>query len=275
MEEGVGRKVYNRSNLLGLLLKKTQKTKKKRWKKIQNDVCMICVIGQGIYSHRTLLARNQPILSVALQLEQLRVRQIAAAAAQGDALQQVEQIGAAAAPNDDEENKKAKWKGHHYTPRDTNEKRPADKPNMLADSEGRYLVKFWTEEQQVLSDRNIKSRSHQKAKHTMGERLGGRGSILMILMMLNLGDMTPFQPKFLIQKLKSYRDSRFFQTGLTTSTCVLGFDQPNWDDEEDGIWRPLKIPNLAYNGSWKLKKSRTPDIRGNGRLDGLITQDCR
>ncbi|RZC88739.1 hypothetical protein C5167_031113 [Papaver somniferum] len=81
----------------------------------------------SIQQHRTLLARNQKILSVALQLEQ--VRQIAAAA-QGDALQQVEQIGAAAAPNNDEESKKAKWKRHHCTPRHTNEKRPADKPNM-------------------------------------------------------------------------------------------------------------------------------------------------
>ncbi|KAI3952140.1 hypothetical protein MKW98_005835 [Papaver atlanticum] len=55
----------------------------------------------------------------------------------------------------------------HYTPRDANGKRPADKPNMLTDSERGDLVKFWTEEQQVLSDRNIKSRSHQKPKHTM------------------------------------------------------------------------------------------------------------
>ncbi|KAI3914740.1 hypothetical protein MKW98_001976 [Papaver atlanticum] len=45
MEVGVGRKAYNRSNLFGLLLKNTKKTKKKRRKKIQNWVCIIFVIG--------------------------------------------------------------------------------------------------------------------------------------------------------------------------------------------------------------------------------------
>lgn len=32
------------------------------------------------------------------------------------------------------------------------------------------------------------------------------------------------------------------------------FDQPDtWDDDEDGIWRPPKVPNPAYKGPWKRK----------------------
>lgn len=42
-------------------------------------------------------------------------------------------------------------------------KRLADKPNVLTDREWKDLVKFWTTEKlQVLSGRNIQSRSHQE-----------------------------------------------------------------------------------------------------------------
>ncbi|WRX24096.1 Calreticulin/calnexin - like 5 [Theobroma cacao] len=27
----------------------------------------------------------------------------------------------------------------------------------------------------------------------------------------------------------------------------------NWDEEEDGIWKPPKIPNPKYKGPWKPK----------------------
>ena len=27
----------------------------------------------------------------------------------------------------------------------------------------------------------------------------------------------------------------------------------NWDDEEDGVWKPPKVPNPAYKGPWKRK----------------------
>jgi len=38
------------------------------------------------------------------------------------------------------------------------------------------------------------------------------------------------------------------------SCCV---DQPDtWDEDEDGIWRPPKVPNPAYKGPWKRKVSR-------------------
>lgn len=47
MEEGVGRKVYNISNLFGLLVKNTEKTKKKRRKKKQNGLCSDLYIGMG------------------------------------------------------------------------------------------------------------------------------------------------------------------------------------------------------------------------------------
>ncbi|XP_024025727.1 calreticulin-3 [Morus notabilis] len=39
--------------------------------------------------------------------------------------------------------------------------------------------------------------------------------------------------------------------------------EPNdWDDEEDGIWRPPKIPNPAYKGPWKRKKIKNPNYKG-------------
>ncbi|GMN62705.1 hypothetical protein TIFTF001_031787 [Ficus carica] len=36
----------------------------------------------------------------------------------------------------------------------------------------------------------------------------------------------------------------------------------DWDDEEDGIWRPPKIPNPAYKGPWKRKKIKNPNYKG-------------
>ncbi|URD79057.1 Calreticulin family [Musa troglodytarum] len=35
-----------------------------------------------------------------------------------------------------------------------------------------------------------------------------------------------------------------------------------WDDDEDGIWRPPKIPNPAYKGPWKRKKIKNPNYQG-------------
>lgn len=39
-------------------------------------------------------------------------------------------------------------------------------------------------------------------------------------------------------------------------------EQPHdWDEDEDGIWRPPKIPNPAYKGPWKPKVCpRVPKI---------------
>ncbi|KAH8484324.1 hypothetical protein Peur_063443 [Populus x canadensis] len=36
----------------------------------------------------------------------------------------------------------------------------------------------------------------------------------------------------------------------------------DWDEEEDGIWRPSKIPNPAYKGPWKRKKIKNPNYKG-------------
>jgi len=31
-------------------------------------------------------------------------------------------------------------------------------------------------------------------------------------------------------------------------------NQPaSWDEDEDGIWKPPKVPNPAYRGPWKRK----------------------
>ncbi|KAL2330157.1 hypothetical protein Fmac_017738 [Flemingia macrophylla] len=36
----------------------------------------------------------------------------------------------------------------------------------------------------------------------------------------------------------------------------------NWDEEEDGKWKPPKIPNPAYKGPWKRKKIKNPNYKG-------------
>jgi calreticulin len=40
--------------------------------------------------------------------------------------------------------------------------------------------------------------------------------------------------------------------------------EPNdWDEEEDGLWKPPKIPNPAYKGPWKRKqKIKNPNYKG-------------
>ncbi|WJX45576.1 Calreticulin-3 [Trifolium repens] len=36
----------------------------------------------------------------------------------------------------------------------------------------------------------------------------------------------------------------------------------DWDDEDDGLWKPPKVPNPAYKGPWKRKKIKNPNYKG-------------
>ncbi|RVW70176.1 Calreticulin-3 [Vitis vinifera] len=36
----------------------------------------------------------------------------------------------------------------------------------------------------------------------------------------------------------------------------------NWDEEEDGLWKPPKIPNPAFKGPWRRKKIKNPNYKG-------------
>lgn len=40
----------------------------------------------------------------------------------------------------------------------------------------------------------------------------------------------------------------------------------DWDEEDDGIWRPTKIPNPAYKGPWKPKKIKNPNYKGKWKI---------
>lgn len=41
---------------------------------------------------------------------------------------------------------------------------------------------------------------------------------------------------------------------LAGRNFIWSFDQPaDWDEDEDGIWKPAKVPNPAYKGPWKRK----------------------
>ncbi|KAG1363698.1 putative Calreticulin-3 [Cocos nucifera] len=39
-----------------------------------------------------------------------------------------------------------------------------------------------------------------------------------------------------------------------------------WDDDEDGIWRPPKVPNPAYKGPWKPKRIKNPNYKGKWKI---------
>ncbi|KAL5998026.1 Calreticulin-3 [Asimina triloba] len=39
----------------------------------------------------------------------------------------------------------------------------------------------------------------------------------------------------------------------------------NWDDDENGIWKPPKIPNPKYKGPWKAKRIKNPNYKGKWR----------
>ncbi|KAI3797701.1 hypothetical protein L1987_32964 [Smallanthus sonchifolius] len=39
-----------------------------------------------------------------------------------------------------------------------------------------------------------------------------------------------------------------------------------WDEDEDGVWRPPKIPNPAYKGPWKPKKIKNPNYKGKWKI---------
>ncbi|PON59113.1 Calreticulin/calnexin [Parasponia andersonii] len=36
----------------------------------------------------------------------------------------------------------------------------------------------------------------------------------------------------------------------------------SWDEEEDGLWKPPKVPNPAYKGPWKRKRIKNPNYKG-------------
>ncbi|KAH7681241.1 Calreticulin protein [Dioscorea alata] len=40
----------------------------------------------------------------------------------------------------------------------------------------------------------------------------------------------------------------------------------SWDDDEDGIWRPPKVPNPAYKGPWKRKRIKNPNYKGKWKI---------
>ncbi|CAL1352876.1 unnamed protein product [Linum trigynum] len=40
----------------------------------------------------------------------------------------------------------------------------------------------------------------------------------------------------------------------------------DWDDEDNGIWRPPKIPNPKYKGPWKPKRIKNPNYKGKWRI---------
>ncbi|KAF3329421.1 calreticulin-3-like isoform X1 [Carex littledalei] len=39
-----------------------------------------------------------------------------------------------------------------------------------------------------------------------------------------------------------------------------------WDEDEDGIWRPPKVPNPAYKGTWRRKKIKNPNYKGKWKI---------
>ncbi|KAJ6833648.1 calreticulin-3-like [Iris pallida] len=40
----------------------------------------------------------------------------------------------------------------------------------------------------------------------------------------------------------------------------------SWDEDEDGIWRPPKVPNPKYRGKWKPKRIKNPNYKGKWKI---------
>ncbi|KAI6684347.1 hypothetical protein NL676_030260 [Syzygium grande] len=40
----------------------------------------------------------------------------------------------------------------------------------------------------------------------------------------------------------------------------------NWDEEQDGLWKPPKVPNPAFKGPWKRKKIKNPNYKGKWKI---------
>ncbi|KAJ4748205.1 Calreticulin [Rhynchospora pubera] len=40
----------------------------------------------------------------------------------------------------------------------------------------------------------------------------------------------------------------------------------SWDEDEDGIWKPPKVPNPAYKGPWKRRKIKNPNYKGKWKI---------
>ncbi|KAL9234864.1 hypothetical protein vseg_009682 [Gypsophila vaccaria] len=36
----------------------------------------------------------------------------------------------------------------------------------------------------------------------------------------------------------------------------------DWDEDEDGLWKPRKVPNPAYKGPWRRQKVKNPNYKG-------------
>ncbi|TXG48838.1 hypothetical protein EZV62_024713 [Acer yangbiense] len=54
---------------------------------------------------------------------------------------------------------------------------------------------------------------------------------------------------------------------VNRSSHVLLSDQPDsWDEDEDGIWKPPRIPNPAYKGPWKPKRIKNPNYKGKWKI---------
>ncbi|KAE8702945.1 Calreticulin [Hibiscus syriacus] len=86
---------------------------------------------------------------------------------------------------------------------------------------------------------------------------------MRILVMSNQRDMIKFLLKFQILRQKRFALVIQVQWSyVQMSNTVSRLSPDDWDDEEDGIWRPPKIPNPKYKGPWKPKKIKNPNYKG-------------
>ncbi|KAH0451086.1 hypothetical protein IEQ34_021778 [Dendrobium chrysotoxum] len=46
-----------------------------------------------------------------------------------------------------------------------------------------------------------------------------------------------------------------------------------WDEDEEGLWKPPKIPNPAYKGAWKPKRIKNPNYKGKWRIPWIDNPD--
>ncbi|PHT28482.1 hypothetical protein CQW23_31937 [Capsicum baccatum] len=57
---------------------------------------------------------------------------------------------------------------------------------------------------------------------------------------------------------------------------ISALNKPDhWDEEEDGIWRPPKVPNPAYKGPWKRKKVKNPNYKGKWKTPWIDNPEIK
>ncbi|KAG5530683.1 hypothetical protein RHGRI_025596 [Rhododendron griersonianum] len=160
--------------------------------------------------------------------------------------------------------------------------RPDASYSILIDNRERETGSLYTDwdilpPQKIKAVKAKKVLSHYWTLLIIFQQTGMIESILMILMLSNQRYCTS-------HKLQSFLYG--FHNFYALSVMFQGYDSipaeipdpkarkpADWDEEEDGMWKPKKIPNPAYKGPWKRKKIKNPNYKGKWKTPWIDNPD--